>query len=51
MLVEQRQPSSLPPLGEIRTRVHDDLMAERFQSASDAAYARLRSRYTVVVAP
>ncbi|HTJ62408.1 MAG TPA: peptidylprolyl isomerase [Alphaproteobacteria bacterium] len=49
--VEQHLPSSLPPLVDIRARVHDDLMAERFQAASDAAYARLRSRYTVVVAP
>jgi parvulin-like peptidyl-prolyl isomerase len=51
VLVEQHLPASLPPLGEIRARVHDDLMAERLQAASDAAYARLRSRYTVVVAP
>jgi hypothetical protein len=51
VLVEQRLPSSLPLLNEIRTRVHDDLMAERFQAASDAAYTRLRSRYTVVAAP
>jgi hypothetical protein len=51
VLVEQHFSSSLPPLGEISTRVHDDLMAERFQFTSDAAYARLRARYTVVVAP
>ncbi len=49
--VDRRQPARLPPLVEIRDRVHDDMMAERFQAASDAAYARVRAKYTVTAAP
>jgi hypothetical protein len=49
--VDQRLPERLPPLAEIRGRVHDDMMAERFQAASDAAYARIRAKYAVTVAP
>lgn len=49
--IDQRQPARLPPLAEIRDRVHDDMMAERFQAASDAAYARIRAKYQVTVAP
>jgi len=49
--IDQRLDARLPPLGEIRDRVHDDMMAERFQTASDAAYARIRAKYTVTVAP
>jgi hypothetical protein len=49
--VDQRLPERLPPLAEIRDRVHDDMMAERFQAASDAAYARIRAKYQVTVAP
>ena len=47
--VDQRLAARLPPLAEIRDRVHDDIMAERFQTASDAAYARIRGRYIVTV--
>jgi hypothetical protein len=49
--IDQRLPARLPPLAEVRVRVHDDLMAERFQAAAVAAYARVRARYTVVAAP
>jgi len=49
--IDQRLPARLPPLAEIRDRVHDDMMAERFQAASDAAYARVRAKYQVTVAP
>ena len=49
--IDQRLPARLPPLAEIRDRVHDDLMAERFQAASDAAYARIRAKYQVTVGP
>jgi len=49
--VDQRLPARLPPLDEIRGRVHDDMMAERFQTVSDAAYARIRAKYIVTVAP
>ena len=49
--IDQRLDARLPPLGEIRDRVHDDMMTERFQTASDAAYARIRAKYTVTVAP
>lgn len=51
VLVARHVPARVPPLADIRDRVHDDLMAERFQAASDAAYAKVRSRYTVEVAP
>jgi len=49
--VDQRLPTRLPQLAEIRDRVHDDIVAERFQAASDAAYARIRAKYRVTVAP
>jgi hypothetical protein len=49
--IDQRLAARLPPLAEIRDRVHDDMMAERFQTASDAAYARIRAKYKVTAAP
>jgi peptidyl-prolyl cis-trans isomerase C len=49
--VEQRLPARVPALAEVRNRVHDDLMADRFQAASDAAYARVRAHYTVTASP
>jgi hypothetical protein len=49
--VDQHLPARMPTLAEMRVRLHDDLMADRFQAASDAAYARVRARYTVVTAP
>ena len=49
--LDQRIPAYLPPVGEVRDRVHDDMMAERFQAASDAAYARIRAKYKITVAP
>jgi hypothetical protein len=47
--VEAHEQSRLPPLSEVRDRVHDDLTAERFRQANDAAYAKIRSRYRVVL--
>jgi hypothetical protein len=49
--VLERQPARLPDLTEVRDRVHDDLMAERLHVAVDSAYARVRSKYQVVVDP
>jgi hypothetical protein len=49
--VDRRLPARLPAFAEIRDRVHDDMMAERFQAASDAAYASIRAKYKVLVAP
>ncbi|HEX4506663.1 MAG TPA: peptidylprolyl isomerase [Alphaproteobacteria bacterium] len=49
--IDQRLAARLPPLGDISGRVHDDMMAERFQASSDAAYARIRAKYRVTVAP
>jgi peptidyl-prolyl cis-trans isomerase C len=49
--VTGRQPSRLPDLSEIRAPIHDALMGERFQAAFDAAYAKVRAKYQVVVDP
>jgi len=51
VLVDEHLPSRLPSLAEVRDRVHDDLMAERFRDGNDQAYAKLRSRYQIVVTP
>jgi hypothetical protein len=39
--------SRLPELEEVRKTVKRDLMAERQKELMDAAYAKLRDRYTV----
>jgi peptidyl-prolyl cis-trans isomerase C len=49
--VTGRQPSRLPELSEIRAAIHDAMMGERFQAAFDAAYAKVRAKYQVVVDP
>jgi len=45
--VEERTPARLPPLSEIRNRVHDDMMAERLRLAGEAAYHRIAARYRI----
>ena len=47
VLVIQRVASRLPELEEVRKTVKRDLMAERQKELMDAAYAKLRDRYTV----
>src|SRR3569623_2083479 len=49
--IDQRLAGRLPALSEIRDRVHDDMMAERFQAASDADYDRIPAKYKITVAP
>ena len=49
--VTRRQPSHLPDLSEIRGPIHDAMMGERFQAAFEAAYAKVRVKYRVVVDP
>ncbi len=49
--IADRQPAHLPAFTEIRGPVHDAMMAERFQAAFDAAYAKVRAKYEVVVDP
>jgi hypothetical protein len=49
--VESHSAARLPPLAQIRNRVHDDIVAERMRAAADAAYAAIRARYQIVVAP
>ena len=49
--VESHSAPRLPPLAQIRNRIHDDIVAERMSAAADAAYAVIRARYQVVVAP
>jgi len=46
-----RQPSHMPDLSEIRATIHDAMMGERFQAAFDAAYAKVRAKYQVVIDP
>ncbi len=41
--------SRMPDLSEIRDRVHDVIMAERFQAAFDFAYDKIRAKYQVTV--
>ena len=47
--IEERIPARLPPLSEIRGRVHDDMMAERLRLAGEAAYRRIAARYHIQV--
>ena len=49
MLVTDRISSRLPDLEAIRTVVRRDWMAEQQRALKDAAYAKLRQRYTVIV--
>jgi hypothetical protein len=49
--VLEHRPAQLPALAEVRDRVHDDLMADRLRAATEAAYARVRAKYKIVVDP
>jgi len=49
--VDSHSAPRLPALPQVRNRVHDDMVAERMRAASDAAYAAIRARYQIVVAP
>ena len=49
VLVEKRVGGRLPELKEVREMVKRDLMAERQKALKDAAYAKIRERYTVIV--
>ena len=49
--VESHSAVRLPVLDQVRNRVHDDMVAEWMRAAADAAYAAIRARYQVVVAP
>lgn len=51
VLVRGRVPGSVPELAKVRDAVLRDLLAERRAQALDAAYSKLRQRYTVVVEP
>jgi hypothetical protein len=51
VLVHERIPGRMPELAQVREGVLRDLLAERRQQALDAAYAKFRARYTVVVEP
>jgi hypothetical protein len=49
VLVTKRLGGRLPELNEVREKVKQDWAVERQKELKDAAYARLRERYTVVV--
>jgi hypothetical protein len=49
VLVRKRVGGRLPDLKEVRETVKRDLMVERQKELKDAAYAKLRERYVVVV--
>ena len=51
VFVRNREPGGVPPLAEVRDLVARELGAERRRAMVDAAYAALRSRYTVVEEP
>jgi len=51
VLVRERMPARIPELPKVREGVLRDFLAERRQQALDAAYAKFRARYTVVVEP
>jgi len=49
--VLERVPAHLSPLSEIHDRVRMDLTAARQRRTSEAAYARIRARYQIVMDP
>jgi hypothetical protein len=51
VLVHQRVPGEIPALAMVREAVLRDMLAERRKQALEAAYAKLRQRYNVVVEP
>jgi PPIC-type PPIASE domain len=51
VLVREQAPGRLPALSQVREGVLRDLLAGRREQALDAAYAKFRARYAVVVEP
>jgi hypothetical protein len=51
VLVREQVPVRVPEMASVREAVLRDLLAERRQQALDAAYAKFRARYAVVVEP
>jgi hypothetical protein len=51
VLVREQVPGRIPEMATVREAVLRDLQAERRQQALDAAYAKFRARYAVVVEP
>jgi PPIC-type PPIASE domain len=51
VLVREQVPGRVPEMASVREAVLRDLLAERRQQALDAAYAKFRTRYAVVVEP
>jgi hypothetical protein len=51
VLVREQVPGRVPEMAGVREAVLRDLQAERRQQALDAAYAKFRTRYAVVVEP
>jgi hypothetical protein len=51
VLVREQVPGRVPEIASVREAVLRDLLAERRQQALDAAYAKFRARYAVVVEP
>ena len=51
VLVREQVPGRAPEMASVREAVLRDLQAERRQQALDAAYAKFRRRYAVVVEP
>jgi hypothetical protein len=49
--VDDRAPGTAPPLANVREAVLRDLLNERHKQELDAQYAKLRSRYTIVIEP
>jgi hypothetical protein len=49
--VLDRQPGRMPPLDAVRDRVAAEWLAQRRQVQKDAAYARLREGYEVIIEP
>ena len=49
VLVKERQNRRLPDLKEIRETVKRDWLVEKQTELKDAAYAKIRERYTVTV--
>ena len=51
VLVREQVPGLVPEMASVREAVLRDFLAERRQQALDAAYAKFRTRYAVVVEP
>lgn len=49
VLVKERREKRLPELNEVRERVKQDWTVEKQRELKDAAYARIRERYSVTV--